>query len=151
VYEGDKSPRIYVDAADVARIIRKRLKAAFPGTKFSVTTSKYAGGASCRATWVDGPTTRDADAVIGCYAGATFDGMIDLKSYRDDAAVGGYAVHWGSDYVFADRDLSPEAKAAVYAELAATLGDFEARSQWDQERDVYRLLQARDLREGVAA
>ena len=146
-YEGDKKTRIYVDAADVARIIRKRLKAEFPGTKFSVTTSKYAGGASVDARWDDGPTYDAVNSVISGYRGADFDGMIDLQTYRDPAAIDGYAVSWGADYVFAVREISDAVLEAERAELSRTLGGFAEKHPSFQNDELYRALRGRDLRE----
>lgn len=150
-YEGDKKPRIYVDAADVARIIRKRLKAVFPGTRFSVTTSKYSGGASVDARWADGPTYDAVYGEISRFRGADFDGMIDLKTYRDDVAIGGYTVSWGADYVFANREISEAVVEAERAELSRTLAGFAEKHRAFQDDEIYRALRGRDLREGVTA
>lgn len=68
----------YVDAAEIAKMIRKTLKGAFPGVTFSVRTDKYAGGSSVDIGWTDGPTTSQVDARVSAYAGARFDGMTDL-------------------------------------------------------------------------
>lgn len=72
------APR-YVDAAEVAKMIRKTLKGAFPSVKFSVRTDKYAGGASVYVGWTDGPTDPQVSARVNAYAGARFDGMTDLQ------------------------------------------------------------------------
>lgn len=69
----------YIDAADVAKLVRARLKANFPGVKFRVRTSKYSMGASISVGWTDGPTTKQVDAAVAEYSGSGFDGMIDLK------------------------------------------------------------------------
>lgn len=101
----------YIDAAEVARMIRKHLKATFPGTTFSVRTSKYAGGASVRVAYVDGPALADVERVAGKFAGASFDGMTDTKSYHEDIIAtdaGIEAVRFGADFVFVDRTYSPE-------------------------------------------
>lgn len=73
----EHSPQ-YIDAADVAKMLRKRLKAAFPGTTFQVRTSKYAGGASIDVAWQDGPTVKMVEAITNGYKGGGFDGMIDM-------------------------------------------------------------------------
>jgi hypothetical protein len=65
-------------AAEVAKLIRKRLKTEFPGTKFSVRTSTFAGGAAVDVRYTDGPSLRYVEAVVGDFTGARFDGMIDL-------------------------------------------------------------------------
>lgn len=72
----------YLSCADTAKLVRKALKEAFPGQKFSVRSSTYSMGASINVSWTDGPQTADVDKVIGCFAGSGFDGMIDLKTSK---------------------------------------------------------------------
>jgi hypothetical protein len=75
----------YVGVADTAKILRKALKDAFPSVKFGVRSKKYAGGASIYISWVDGPTTRQVDAIARQFQSSRFDGSIDY----------GYSVtHW---------------------------------------------------------
>lgn len=131
------SPRAeYIDAADVAKLVRARLKANFPGVKFSVRTSKYSMGASITASWTDGPTTKQVEASVAQYGGSGFDGSIDLKySWSSWLLPDGSAqvahspgttgsrgsdrpidaakphpdarlVHFGADYVFTRRSLA---------------------------------------------
>ena len=73
-----------IDAAETAKLIRKRLKVAFPGTKFSVRTSRYSGGASIDVRWTDGPTDAMVSAVTKPYQGGGFDSSIDL-AYSSEA------------------------------------------------------------------
>ena len=144
-------PRLRIDAADGARLIRRALKRVFgTSVKFSVTTSKYAGGSSIDIHWPDGPTTKQVDAVVQGYAGATFNGMIDLKEYKGANLIDGILVSWGADFVSTHRDLTDDAKSAAREELGAEIAGFEARQRWVQDQEVYRLLQARDLREETA-
>src|SRR5438105_5067216 len=74
--------------ADTAKLVRAALGETFKGTRFSVRSSTYSGGASIDVRWTDGPTGEQVDAVAQLYAGATFDGMIDLKSYHSSILVG---------------------------------------------------------------
>lgn len=107
----------YLSAADTAKLVRKALKAEFPGVKFSVRSKSYAGGASISVGWTDGPPTHLVDGVLGLYSGASFDGMIDLKSYHDsllmneDGSV--QRVHFGADFVHSNRNISPEWYALI--------------------------------------
>lgn len=102
----------YLSCAETAKLLRASLKAAHPGVKFSVRSHTYAGGASIDVGWTDGPTEDAVKATTGLYSGATFDGMIDLKSYHsslvatDDGTV--QEVHFGADFIFTHRDLSAE-------------------------------------------
>ena len=69
----------YLSCAATAKLVRAALKKAFPGVKFSVRSSTYSGGASMRVGWVDGPKTKEVEAVTSAYCGGGFDGMIDMK------------------------------------------------------------------------
>ena len=63
-----------------AKNIRRHLKHAFPGVKFSVTTAR--GVSSVRIRWQDGPTIAAVDAVVDRYAAGSFDGMTDGYNYE---------------------------------------------------------------------
>lgn len=102
----------YVSVTETAKILRKELKANFPGTKFSVRSDKYAGGASIDIGWTDGPTAPEVDRIVQGYRGADFDGMTDSKTYRNDLVPdpteGFKVVHYGADFIFTNRTTSPE-------------------------------------------
>lgn len=70
----------YLSVTDTAKLVRTALKKAFPGVKFSVRSSSYAGGAAVDVSWTDGPRKTDVQPVLYAYSGADFDGMIDLKT-----------------------------------------------------------------------
>ena len=76
----DIRPR-YLSVAETAKLIRPQLKTHFPGIKFSVRSSSYAGGASIDISWTDGPTTKEVDSVVGAYESKSFDGSIDMGCY----------------------------------------------------------------------
>lgn len=69
----------YISCADSAKLMRKALKAAFPGQKFSVRSDVYSGGASIDVTWTDGPLHDEVNRIAGQFQGASFDGMIDME------------------------------------------------------------------------
>lgn len=69
--------------ADIAKEVRKALKANFPEVKFSVRSKIYSGGGSVTAYWVDGPTRKQVEALIN---------QFQTHSY----------------YIFADRSYSSE-------------------------------------------
>jgi hypothetical protein len=104
--------RRYISVVDTAKEVRKALKESFPGQKFSVRSDSYSGGASIHVRWIDGPAKHDVERVAKEFAGATFDGMIDLKSYHA-SEFNGEQVHWGADFVFCDRDLSDDERERV--------------------------------------
>lgn len=145
----------YVDAAEAAKLVRKALKREFgTGTKFYVTTSKYSGGASISIHWIDGPTTKEVDAVVDAYKGGGFDGMIDMAYSKyswlmpdgtatrakstgttgsmgtragyeyDPPGPGAELVNFGSDYIQTQRN---ESRALVEAVVQAVC----ERTGWD--------------------
>ena len=70
--------------AQAAAMIRKELKAAFPQTKFSVTSDSFAGGDSVRISWVDGPADRQVKEITDKFQYGHFDGMNDMYEYSND-------------------------------------------------------------------
>lgn len=118
----------YIDTADVAKIVRKELKANFKGIKFTVRSSRYAGGSSIRVGWTDGPTDDQVNEIVGWMKGTSFDGMIDLQSYHD-SVLDGENVHFGNSYIFTNRmvsaDLFREAVAVVAADWGEDVNKFE--------------------------
>jgi len=155
----------WLDAAEVARLVRAALRRAFPADRFSVRLRRGAGGSSIRASWTDGPPAGSVEAVIGPYAGGRFDAMVDL-AYRvehwlepDGRATLAYSpgtegsrgshpgaladppspdarlVRFGADHVFAVRDLSAAFREAIEAELLEQWG---SEANWiEQHRDAY--------------
>jgi hypothetical protein len=69
----------YLSCADTAKLVRAALKESFPGVKFSVKSSVYAGGASINVAYTDGPSAGQVEAVAKAFQGAYFDGMTDYK------------------------------------------------------------------------
>lgn len=47
----------YLSAADTAKLVRVALKRSFPGTRFSVRSKTYSGGASIDVSWMDPPAS----------------------------------------------------------------------------------------------
>jgi hypothetical protein len=60
-----KEQKDIIDTAQVAKHIRADLKEKFPETKFSVRTSKFAGGSGIKISWVKSPTIPAVHATIG--------------------------------------------------------------------------------------
>jgi hypothetical protein len=101
------SNREYLSCADTAKLIRAALKESFPGVKFSVRSSVYAGGASININYVDGPTSDQVKAVAGMFEGSYFDGMQDYKGLNY-GSLDGQEVRFGADFVFVNRSYSVE-------------------------------------------
>lgn len=72
----------HISTTDVAKLIRLALKKAFPSTTFSVRSNSYSGGSSVYVSWMDGPTSKAVDAIVGNFETKGFDGMIDMAHYR---------------------------------------------------------------------
>jgi hypothetical protein len=116
----------YLSCVDTAKLVRKALRADFPGVKFSVRSSTYAGGASIDVGWTDGPTSKQVDGTLKLYEGASFDGMIDLKSYHDSILMGENGpevVHFGADYVMGQRRVSDLRTSIYRVELERFVGE----------------------------
>src|SRR5690348_891850 len=105
--------REYIGVAETAKLVRASLKEAFPGVKFSVRSSSYAGGASIRASWIDGPTSAQVKTVTRVFEGGYFDGMIDYKGSRY-ALLDGKPVKFGADFLFEERSNSDASVLAAF-------------------------------------
>lgn len=105
----------YLSCAETAKLVRAALKESFPGVKFSVRSDVYAGGASIRIKYTDGPTYEQVKAVAGMFEGSYFDGMTDYKG-SNYGSLDGNEVRFGADFIFVDRDFSvPVLQNAVQA------------------------------------
>ena len=126
----------YLSCAETAKLVRAHLKAAFPAVKFSVRSSVYSGGASIDVSWTDGPRTNRVKRITDLLEGATFDGMVDLKSYHDTVLVGPAgprSVHLGADFIFHRRHMTNEADlTAQAAEIIRTRCATEGTSPNDR-------------------
>ena len=117
----------YLSCAETAKILRSVLKESFPKQKFSVKSETYAGGASIRVCWVDGPTDALVKQVIEPFEGAYFDGMTDYKGNRSHMFEG-KRVSFGADFIFCERDYSPALiEKAITAVYTKYLANFEAK------------------------
>lgn len=151
----------YLTCAETAKLIRRALKDSFPYVKFSVRSDTYAAGASVRVHWTDGPTSAQVDAITGQYAGADFDGMVDLKVYTQhwmhpdgtvtlahrDGTNGSFVeiigdpvgpsaelVRFGADFVPTSRDISDEWRSEILALFEQTSGQTIDRDNYYNAR-----------------
>jgi hypothetical protein len=53
--------------------IRAKLKAQYPGQKFSVRSHNYSMGSSIKISWVDGPLKADVEAIAKRYQDVSYD------------------------------------------------------------------------------
>lgn len=108
---------VYLDAAELAKLIRADLKVAYPGVKFSVTLSRYSGGSSVRVRWTDGPIAADVDATIALYKAEGFDGMTDSRTNSGPVELADGRRARIHSFIFTNRDTSPALEARVAAWL----------------------------------
>jgi hypothetical protein len=118
----------YITGKDTNKMIRAELAKAFPSIKFSV---KLTPGGSCRIKWTDGPTEPQVEAVANKFQGASFDPMIDLKSYNV-SVLNGEEVSFGVDFIFADREYSDAGEDAIFTAFAKKYGTFEGTYTHDR-------------------
>jgi Large polyvalent protein associated domain 29 len=78
-----KTPPRDVDIAEVGRIVRAQLKAAFPGVKFSVRSKRYSMGSHITVYWTDGPSTKRVEAITDQFYGTGFDAMTDSRTHHN--------------------------------------------------------------------
>lgn len=108
----------YISLADTAKLVRKSLKEQFPGTKFSVRSNRYG---TIRVEWIDGPSETRVSNLVKKFEGATFDSMVDLKSYVT-REFEGEEVQFGADYVCPVRHLSRAFCEAIVSQFCAQFG-----------------------------
>lgn len=124
-----------------ARNMRTMLKAAFPGQKFSV-TSDYN---SVRVRWVDGPTDAAVTAIIGRFDIGRADYNTDYF-YTESSAWS--ELFGGVQYLFTNREESPELVARVLQDFNAKYGTQATAENWrkqsgpfgysERDADAYR-------------
>jgi len=133
-----------MDIVEVAKVVRRDLKATFPDTRFSVRSERYSMGSSIQVEWQNGPATRQVEDVVGKYHGAEFDGMQDLK-YSNGRP-------YGNDFIFCERDVTQEWRDRVGVIILEKFGGFEGvgleRARWDNDftSREYRIYSRLDLR-----
>lgn len=141
----------WLSCADTAKLVREVLKEKFPGTKFSVRSSNYAGGASISISYSDGPPAREVEASCDHLRASDFNAMEDLKEYRGGTL---YAdgqefeqIHYGADYISARREFTPEVEDEAKARIVALAGaeHFEHNDRYDVavDRDTGELIACR--------
>lgn len=98
--------------AQCAAAIRKDLKQAFPGIKFSVTSSSYSMGNSVSIRYVDGVLNNEVRDIVQKYQYGSFNGMEDIYEYtnsRDDIPQ--------AKYIIISREISENVKVIIATKL----------------------------------
>lgn len=106
--------------ARAAKNLKHELRHTFPGIKFAVRSSSFAGGGSIDIRWTAGPTTKEVTAITNKYQEGNFNGMIDL--YEDDRSAYGEAVEkvlGRSKYVCTQREWPDDLYETIGRSLCA--------------------------------
>lgn len=77
-----------------AKVLRARLKDAFPAVRFGVRTEHFSMGNAIRVEWTDGPTQARVEEITQGFVNSGFDGMTD-SSY----AVAVEPQEWKGEFV----------------------------------------------------
>jgi len=95
--------KTYVTVTQTAKLVRRTLKEAFPGVKFSVRCRD--GGSSININWTDGPTAQAVRDSIFHLEGGHFDGMTDSMNHVSHE-VEGVQISYGANFIFENRGYS---------------------------------------------
>ncbi|MFC9260824.1 DUF3560 domain-containing protein [Streptomyces hydrogenans] len=74
----------YIDTKHVSAELRRRLRAEFPGVKFSVVTGTGTGSAWIRVNWTDGPDSEAVGRITAPLHGAHWDGYNETYVSTDN-------------------------------------------------------------------
>ncbi|WP_420367169.1 LPD29 domain-containing protein [Curtobacterium sp. L1-20] len=103
----------------VAALLRKELRAAFPGVKFSVRCSTGTASAWIDVSHVDGPTIAQVDAIASRFEGRSFNGQTDSYDDNGTTLVAGDGdelpteVRYSCDGILTTRAYSPAGHLAA--------------------------------------
>lgn len=103
-------------AKETAKKIRKALKDAFPGIKFSVRSEVFSMGDSVNVWWTDGPLSKDVNEVIHRFKSGSFDGMQDM--YQSTGYEWEGDLYIGAKYIDGSRSLSDDRKSKIQVKLS---------------------------------
>lgn len=115
------------ESAQTASEIRKELKKAFPGFKFSVRSSNFSMGDSVDIDWIDGPTTEQVESITDKFQYGHFDGSVDMYEYsntREDIPQ--------AKFVQTQRSMSNQ-----IVEEIRKLNEIAPDNEWDKMRDCW--------------
>ena len=103
--------------AQVTANIRKELKAAYPGVKFSV---RVRHTDSVTVIWTDGPKEDDIKTIVGKYRLGHFNSMEDIYEYCETPF---NKVYGGVSYLFTNREFSDVLTEKAIQEFNDKFGD----------------------------
>lgn len=112
-----------IATTQAAALLKRALRAQYPGVKFSVRTERGTACAWLRVSYTDGPTVRAVQHIADGYCGQRFNAITDVYDVLPDrlVTVDGrtHSVRYLVDGVLASREIGPEGRAAVAERVAA--------------------------------
>ena len=120
-----------------AKNIRIELARAFPGQKFSVRSSSFSMGNDVQVGWVDGPTSKEVEAIVGKYQYGHFNGMEDIYEYNHSVFCNLFG---RTKYANTSRSLSDENRAVVLEWAKERYEAGETFNSHSAENLAYQLL-----------
>jgi hypothetical protein len=111
----------YLSCAETAKLVRAALKESFPGVKFSVKSSTYAGGASINVAYTDGPSASQVESITRAFQGSYFDGMTDYKGSNYNS-LDGQQIRFGADFIFVNRKFTAPLLTGVVVDVCNKYG-----------------------------
>ncbi len=109
--------------------IRKVLKIAFPGVKFSVTSKNYD---SVRINWTNGPTQKEVNRYTTDFEYGQFNGMTDSYEYTNRNNLP------QTKYLFLIRKMSPGVSDFLDKELKDYFHFSNDMPEWERQRMIER-------------
>ena len=149
--------RVEYTTKETAAALRRALREAFPGVRFSVRMARGTAYGWLDVAYVDGPTWEQVRAISNGFQSQTFDGRDDFyKSIeptlyaREDGSL--YEVRWSCCGINSQRTYSPEVQA--WAATVAVPGSYwwpRGVAAWRDNPDaaVRDLLSGLDLTHGL--
>lgn len=112
--------------AQVAKLIRKKLKEKFPSIKFTVRSRSFTGGNDVRISYDNAVPSKDIEKITNKYAAGSFDGMTDMYNYNYDKT-GPTA-----KYIFVERHITNDIweKTKIYIAERYGIKDITDEQEW---------------------
>lgn len=107
-------------ATDSSRLLKKALRAAFPGIKFSCRMGAGTAYGNVTVRWTDGPLVAAVDEIARAFEGEGFDGMTDSLYHKATAIeIDGETFQSGLGLILTSRNFSEALVASAVETLKA--------------------------------
>ena len=119
--------------AQVAKLIRKKLKEKFPSIKFTVRSRSFTGGNDVRISYDNAVPSKDIEKITNEYAAGSFDGMTDMYNYNYNKT-GPTA-----KYIFVERHITNDIWEKTKKEIAISrdIKDIDNEQEWFNKFGCY--------------